>query len=403
MHVDAVLPAPPSTPQMMTLVLDLSQVLEACVIPHEDGIQQHEPPTLPYLSAVSSVPDPSHRPSRVGRSNIMDRLKQVVAHIAPFGSSKSGPTKHHSHELNPTYFLPKAARINPDQLAILHYTSQNVRLERSYSEFAARSMNLAYYLRDQISASGKNIVALLASNTPMMLEAYYAIAAAGGIFAAVNYRLQKHEIQYIINHSGAGTIIVDREYYPMVSDMNLRIIIDDDIDGKSGQYEECIRAGALRDTGAGWEGLTYEHVDEDETIGICYTSGTTGNPKGVEFSHRGVYLGAVANLIDSGLNCADVFGYGACKYLWTLPMFHAAGWIFPWAGNNADRNCMHRVTNPDSYPGYGNSCLSQENGLHTDLAAADAGGTRLEFENDACKTDLRSQSHISVEHPLSVL
>lgn len=261
----------------------------------------------------------------------MDRLKQVVAHISPFSTSKPAPKKHHSHELNPTYFLPKAAQINPDQLAVLHYTSRNVRLERSYLTFAERAKNLAYYLRERCYTSGNKTVALLASNTPMMLEAYFAIAAAGGLFAAVNYRLQKHEIQYIVEHSGAGTIIVDREYYPMVSDMSLRIIIDDDLDGQSGQYEECLRTGSKFDTGEGWEGLTYEHVDEDETIGICYTSGTTGNPKGVEFTHRGVYLAAVGNLIDSGLNCADVFGDGACKYLWTLPLFHAAGWTYPWA------------------------------------------------------------------------
>lgn len=265
----------------------------------------------------------------------MDRIKQVAAHLSPFGSAQPGPKKHHSHELNPTYFLPKAARINPEQLAILHHTTHNIRLARTYLEFAERAKNLAYYLQEQISLSGKNTIALLASNTPMMLEAYYAIAAAGGVFAAVNYRLQKHEIQYIVKHSGAGTIIVDREYYLMVSDLDLRIIIDDDIDGSNGQYEECIRSGATRDKGLGWDDLTYEHVDEDETIGICYTSGTTGNPKGVEFTHQGVYLGAVANLIDSGLNCADAFGHGACKYLWTLPMFHAAGWIFPWAGQRS--------------------------------------------------------------------
>lgn len=159
----------------------------------------------------------------------------------------------------------------------------------------------------------------------MVLEAYFAIPAAGGIFAAVNYRLKKHEIQYIVKHSGASVVIVDREYYDMVSDMSIEIIVDEDIDAQQGQYEDLVRKGALLNTGSGWDGLCIEHVPEDETIGICYTSGTTGLPKGVEYTHRGVYLGALGNLIDSSLNCADVFGNGACRYLWTLPMYVIEG------------------------------------------------------------------------------
>jgi long-subunit acyl-CoA synthetase (AMP-forming) len=200
----------------------------------------------------------------------MDRLKQVVSHLIP-DKSNPKPAVHYKHELNPTYFLYKAAQINPGQQAILHYTSIDTRIERDYATFSERAKNLSYYLRDRCFKQGNQTVALLASNTPMILEAYFAIGAARGVFAAVNYRLQKHEIQYIVRHSGAGTVIVDREYYAMVSDMDLRIIIDEDTDGRTGQYEDCIREGAKLDGGRGWEGLTYEHVDEDETIGICYT------------------------------------------------------------------------------------------------------------------------------------
>lgn len=271
----------------------------------------------------------------------MDRLKQVVSHLIP-QRQKLEPKVHYKHELNPTFFLHKTAQINPDGLAVLHHTAKDVRLERTYAVFAERSKDLAYFLRERCFARGNRTVALLASNTPMVLESYFAIVAAGGVFAAVNYRLQKHEIQYIVTHSGAGTVIVDREYYPMVADMeDLTIIVDEDADGVTGQYEDCLRAGrGLDRDGQGWEGLIYEHADEDETIGICYTrsvfhtsciveerdttdtpkSGTTGKPKGVEYTHRGVYLGAVGNLIDSSLNCADVFGNNACRYLWTLPM-----------------------------------------------------------------------------------
>lgn len=249
-----------------------------------------------------------------------DRLKQVLQHVG-IVQEQPAPKLHHSHELNPTFFLQKAAQINAQHQAVVHYTSSGKRLERTYGQFSERAKNLAYYLREKsFSVVNGKTVALLASNTPMVLEAYFAIPAAGGVFAAVNYRLKKDEIQYIIKHSKAGTVIVDREYYPMVSDMNLTIIIDEDSDGHTGEYEDAIRAGAALDNGAGWQGLATEHIPEDETIGICYTSGTTGNPKGVEYTHRGVYLGAIGNLIDSSLNCADTFGNNACRYLWTLPM-----------------------------------------------------------------------------------
>lgn len=200
----------------------------------------------------------------------MERLKQVVAQLSP-AASLPEPRTHNRHELNPTAFLPKAAQVNPRQQAILHHTSKNIRIERDYATFAERTKNLAYYLRERCFKNGNKTVALLASNTPMILEAYFAIVAAQGVFAAVNYRLQKHEIQYIVRHSGAATVIVDREYYPMVADMNLNIIIDEDTDGRSGQYEACLREGASLDEAHGWDGLAYEHVDEEETIGICYT------------------------------------------------------------------------------------------------------------------------------------
>lgn len=261
----------------------------------------------------------------------MERLKQVAAHILPADVRQAGPRSHNSHELNPTYFLPKAAQINPRQRAIVHHTSIDKRIERDYAQFSERSKNLAYFLKEECFKPRQTSVALLGSNTPMILEAYFAIPAAGGIFVPVNYRLQKHEIQYIIKHSGASTVIVDREYYAMVSDLDIKVIVDEDVDGSTGQYEDCLRVGAKLDKGEGWDGLFHEHVDENDTMGVCYTSGTTGKPKGVEYTQRGVYLGAIGNLIDSSLNSADVFGNNACRYLHTLPMFHAAGWTYPWA------------------------------------------------------------------------
>ena len=253
-----------------------------------------------------------------------NRLAQVSGHLLPRPEEQTTRTAQvpFKHELNPTMFLPRAAIIMPDAEAIAHRSATGKEIRYSYREYASRASNLAYYLREQCFArNGRHTtVALLASNTPMMLEAYFGVVAAGGVVAAVNYRLHPDEIRYILKQSRARTLIVDQEYLPLIIDPPnyLEIIVDTDDDGQQGQYGQCLQKGADLDHslgGLGWSGLHVEHVPEDDTMALMFTSGTTGHPKSVEYSHRGVYLAALGNVVDSSLNSTDAFGRGGCRYL----------------------------------------------------------------------------------------
>lgn len=153
---------------------------------------------------------------------------------------------------------------------------------------------------------------------------------------AINYRLKAEDIAYIFEHADADMIIVDEEFAHLLKTYrsqhpNTPIIVDTDTDATEGQltgpFDNAVLEGLKHDleTGAqGWEGLEGQAADEESTIALAYTSGTTAKPKGVEYTHRGCYLAAMGNVIESGLN----FHRSRAKYLWTLPMFHAMGsWI----------------------------------------------------------------------------
>ena len=181
---------------------------------------------------------------------------------------------------------------------------------------------------------GLKRVGILAPNTPAFLEAIFGIAASGGVNVAVNYRLKTEDIAYIFDFSEVDAIIVDAEFIPLLSDFrklkpNVRFIIDTDTDATSGElsgpFDEAVLEGLKYDVergGLGWKGLKAQAEDEDGMIAIPFTSGTTARPKGVVYTHRGAYLAALGNAIESGLN----YHTGRCGYLWTLPMFHAMGW-----------------------------------------------------------------------------
>ena len=151
---------------------------------------------------------------------------------------------------------------------------------------------------------------------------------------ATNYRLKEEDITYIFEHAKVDSIIVDKEYLDLLSDFQARnpgvpFIIDTDTDSTSGSlsgpFDEAVLEGLKwdKEQGAyGWAGLKAQADDEDSCIAIPFTSGTTARPKGVVYTHRGAYLAAVANIVESGLN----YHTGRCGYLWTLPMFHAMGW-----------------------------------------------------------------------------
>lgn len=153
------------------------------------------------------------------------------------------------------------------------------------------------------------------------------------VILGVNYRLKPEDIAYIFDHSDADAIIVDEEYLPLLEGYRqthpqVPIIVDTDTDATegelSGPFDAAILEGLQHDTeqgNLGWNALEAQAPDDDGLIALAYTSGTTARPKGVEYIHRSCYVAALANVIESGLN----FNQGRCRYLWTLPMFHAMG------------------------------------------------------------------------------
>ncbi|KAL4880107.1 hypothetical protein BJY04DRAFT_192480 [Aspergillus karnatakaensis] len=273
------------------------------------------------------------------------------------------------HTLSPTFFLPRAAEIEPDAEAIYHITANNQILRRTYQATADRARGLAYFLKKH----NYKRVGILCPNTPAFLESIFGIAAAGGINVAVNYRLKEDDIAYIFTHSEVEVIIVDEEYLPLlnayrVSKPNVQIIVDTDTDATEGElagpFDDAILEGLLhdRDTGAkGWRGLESQAASEDDVVALAYTSGTTARPKGVEYTHRGCYLAAMGNIIESGLN----FHGRRCGYLWILPMFHAMGWTFPWAVTavRGTHYCLRKIDYPQIW-----KLLKDENITHFNAA-----------------------------------
>jgi len=222
--------------------------------------------------------------------------------------------KIYRSELTPVSFLRRSAAIYPDKTAVIHGDRRY-----TYREFEQRVNRLAARLRaDGLQKHDR--VAFLAPNIPPLLEAHFAVPAAGGILVAINTRLNSDEIGYILHHSGARFLFVDDELVHMVERLDLgglRVVRIADTGAPGDSYEDFIAAGSPDPIESWLE-------DEEETISINYTSGTTGRPKGVMYTHRGAYLNALGQVIEAGMNNDSV-------YLWTVPMFHCNGWCFPWA------------------------------------------------------------------------
>jgi len=173
----------------------------------------------------------------------------------------------------------------------------------------------------------------------------------------VNYRLKPEDITYIFEHADVEAIIVDAEFLPLLdcfrkANPRIPLLVDADTDATegelSGQFDEAVLEGLKYDAESeakGWVGLETEVGNEEDVIALAYTSGTTARPKGVEYTHRGSYVAALGNVIESGLN----FHNGRCRYLWTLPMFHAMGWTFPWAVTavRGTHYCLRKIDYPE--------------------------------------------------------
>jgi fatty-acyl-CoA synthase len=237
--------------------------------------------------------------------------------------------KVYRSELTPVSFLRRSAYMFPEKTAVVYGERRY-----SYGEFEERVDRLSSRLRDAGLQKGDR-VAFLCPNTPPMLEAHFAVPAAGLVLVAINTRLGKDEVSYIVEHSGAKMVFVDAELEKLLADVDgVETVRIDDTGEQGDPYEDYLAEGSPEPAPDVLE-------DEEETISINYTSGTTGRPKGVMYTHRGAYLSALGNAIEIGM------GYET-KYLWTLPMFHCNGWTFPWAVTavSGTHVCLRKVEPP---------------------------------------------------------
>ncbi len=239
--------------------------------------------------------------------------------------------------LSPVSFLARAARVWPGRTAIIHG-----RRRLTYAQYLDRSRRLASALQRAGISSGDTVAALL-PNIPEMLEAHMAVPMADAVLCPINTRLDAPTVRFILAHSGAQVLLLDREYAALVTaaidgmDAPPRLVIVDDPEGPGGTvidatpYEEFLATGDAAFP-------VVPPADEWAAISLSYTSGTTGDPKGVVVHHRGAYLNACGNALAFGLNAQSV-------YLWTLPMFHCNGWTYTWAVTlqGGTHVCLRRV------------------------------------------------------------
>ncbi|MER2248444.1 acyl-CoA synthetase [Methylorubrum podarium] len=246
--------------------------------------------------------------------------------------------------LTPLSYLDRAARTFPDQVAVIHGP-----LRRSYAELDARCRRLAAALAARGIGRGDTVAVLLA-NTPAMIECHYGVPMTGAVLNTLNTRLDAAALAFCLDHGEAKVFIVDREFArigrealdragvsPLVIDYDDPEFAGDGASIGETDYEAFLAAG---DPGYAWA----MPADEWDAISLNYTSGTTGDPKGVVYHHRGAALLSLGNVITAGLPQHAV-------YLWTLPMFHCNGWCFPWtlsivAGTHV---CLRQVRAPAMY------------------------------------------------------
>ncbi|KAI9023982.1 AMP-dependent synthetase and ligase [Hyaloraphidium curvatum] len=283
--------------------------------------------------AVAASRDVTASPTRIRSSarrfSVSRAVRQAeaakVAELGPFGLKndysqipQSLQSKPYRTELNPAWLLERAARIWPTNLAVVHEGRSY-----NYKEMNERVLRFASALRAMGLRKGDR-VAYVCPNTPSILEGHFAVPLAGGVIICVNTRLKSEEISYIIKHSGARFAVVDKDLAHLKEEMNEwgveRVIIDGDT-GIVGQ-DEYATVLSEAEPRTWWSFDVLEN--EDELISLCYTSGTTGPPKGVMHSYRQSFMEAIAQTLEMGFTTKT-------RYLWILPLFHANGWCIPWA------------------------------------------------------------------------
>ncbi|ACK85316.1 acyl-CoA synthetase [Methylorubrum extorquens] len=254
------------------------------------------------------------------------------------------PNPANFQPLTPLTYLDRAARTFPDRVAVIHGP-----LRRSYADLYARCRRLAAALAARGIGRGDTVAVLLA-NTPAMIECHYGVPMTGAVLNTLNTRLDAAALAFCLDHGEAKVFIVDREFArvgrealdkagvsPLVIDYDDPEFTGDSAPVGETDYEDFLAAG---DPDFDWA----MPGDEWDAISLNYTSGTTGDPKGVVYHHRGAALLSLGNVITAGLPQHAV-------YLWTLPMFHCNGWCFPWtlsivAGTHV---CLRQVRAPAMY------------------------------------------------------
>jgi fatty-acyl-CoA synthase len=240
--------------------------------------------------------------------------------------------------LTPLTFIERSAYVYPERLAVIH-GQRRYTWKQTYD----RARRLASALVQKAVGFG-DTVAVMLNNTPEMIECHFGVPMTGAVLNTMNTRLDAETIAFMLNHGEARVMITDREYSPAVKkalELVGRKILVIDVDDPeytgtgerlgSVDYEAFIADG---DANYHWQPPN----DEWNAISLNYTSGTTGNPKGVVYHHRGAYLNALSNIVSWGMPPHSV-------YLWTLPMFHCNGWCFSWtmAANAGTNVCLRRV------------------------------------------------------------
>jgi fatty-acyl-CoA synthase len=233
----------------------------------------------------------------------------------------------HLRHLTPVDFLERSARVYAEKTAVIYGD-----LRRTYPEMLGRVYRFANLLRSLGVRPGERVAAL-APNIPQLLEAHFAVPLAGAQLCALNIRLAPSEIAYILEHCGAAVLLYDGEFEPLLAQRRTTPLL---LRVGAGSEVALDFEAVLREVSA--DAAAAEIEGEDDTISINYTSGTTGLPKGVIYTHRGAYLNALAEAFHAGLRPESV-------YLWTLPMFHCNGWCFPRAvtAAGATHVCLRKV------------------------------------------------------------
>ena len=230
-------------------------------------------------------------------------------------------------ELTPVSFLERSALVYRDRVAVVYEDRR-----ATYGELGARVNRLASALRRAGLAKGDR-VAFVCPNIPALLEAHFGVPAAGGVLVALDHRLSARDIARVLEHAGARFVFVDHESEHLVADAGEAVtVIRVDDTGEAGDPYEAFLAGGSP------EPVATVLEDEREPISIHYSSWSTGRPKGAVSSHRGAYLSALGEVIETRLTPESV-------HLWTLPMFHWNGWGFPWAVTAAGGRhvCLRKI------------------------------------------------------------